>query len=154
MIMKLREVKFKKLTEDAIIPTRANFTDSGMDLYANNYFMLHPGEQTLVSTGIAMELPPPDTGFEVIMEGQVRPRSGLAAKHGITVVNSPGTIDNTYRGEIKVILRNEGKDPFSIAPGDRIAQLVVCPVYAFPITEVEELSDTSRGDGGFGSTGK
>ena len=105
-----------------------------------------PGGWTLVPCGFAMALP---TGFE----GQVRPRSGLAAKHGVTVLNAPGTIDADYRGELKVILVNHGETTFIIRRGDRIAQLVVAPVTRFAFKEVTSLEDTERGEGGFGSTG-
>lgn len=109
--------------------------------------MLRPGAVALVPTGFAYEIPP---GFEM----QVRPRSGLAFKHGVTVLNAPGTIDADYRGELKVLLINHGPEPFEIKPGERIAQIVVAPVSAAVFTEVRELSDTQRGAGGFGSTGK
>jgi dUTP pyrophosphatase len=139
--------KFKKLSPEAIIPTRGTPVAAGLDLYASVAAFLMPGETRLVSTGLAMELPP---GFE----GQVRPRSGLAAKHGVTVLNAPGTIDEDYRGEIKVILINHGVRHFDIRPGDRIAQLVIAPVVLADAIEVQELSDTSRGAAGFGSTGR
>jgi dUTP pyrophosphatase len=120
---------------------------AGMDLRADEPFALAPGERRLVPTGLAAELPP---GYE----GQVRPRSGLAARHGLGMVNAPGTIDADYRGEIGVLLVNHGKDPVSFARGERIAQLVVAPVVQAVIEVAEELSDTGRGSGGFGSTGK
>lgn len=106
-----------------------------------------PGARAMVPTGIAIAL---DAGFEA----QVRPRSGLAAKHGVTVLNSPGTIDADYRGEIKVILINLGEEPFEIARGDRIAQMVVNPVTRVSWDEVEELETSARGEGGFGSSGR
>ena len=161
--MKLR---IKKLHEDAIIPKRANDTDSGLDLYSIEDKRLHQGQQKIISTGIAIQLPkqletnvyPTELGTAfrqmITWEAQVRPRSGLAAKHGITIVNTPGTVDNSYRGEIKVILRNEGSEVFHVKKGDRIAQMVICPVVTPEIIEVEELDDTDRGVGGFGSTGK
>jgi len=108
---------------------------------------LAPGERALVPTGLAMALP---AGFEA----QVRPRSGLAAKHGVTVLNTPGTIDADYRGEVKVILINLGDAPFDITRGERIAQMVIAPVLQAVIAEVETLSETQRGTGGFGSTGR
>jgi len=120
---------------------------AGMDLRADEPFALAPGERRLVPTGLAVELPPGH-------EGQVRPRSGLAARHGLGMVNAPGTIDADYRGEIGVLLVNHGKDPVSFARGERIAQLVVAPVVQATIEVAEELSDTGRGSGGFGSTGK
>jgi len=108
---------------------------------------LAPGERSAVPTGIAMEIP---AGFE----GQIRPRSGRALKEGLGMVNSPGTIDADYRGEVKVILVNLGSHPISIQPGDRIAQLIVAPVARVEIVEVEDLTPTSRGPGGFGHTGR
>ncbi len=119
-----------------------------MDLLAAVYepIVLKPMKRVLVPTGIAIELPP---GYEA----QVRPRSGLAIRHGITLLNSPGTIDADYRGEIKVIVANLGEEDFVINRGDRIAQLVVCPVVRVEWEPSEELSQTQRGDGGFGSTG-
>ncbi|HUU89137.1 MAG TPA: dUTP diphosphatase [Candidatus Glassbacteria bacterium] len=161
--MKLR---IKKLYEDAIIPTRSNSTDSGLDLYSIEDVRIHQGQHKMVSTGIAIQLPKPvqigvypvEVGVDfrqtIVFEAQIRPRSGLAAKNGITIVNTPGTVDNDYRGEIKVILRNEGMDVFYIKKGDRIAQMVICPVVTPEIIEVDELDDTKRADSGFGSTGK
>ena len=159
------KLKIKKLHEDAIIPTRSNPTDSGMDLYAIEDGIILPNRQEMVRTGIAIQLPKPlqtnvypeelgvDFRQTLIWEAQIRPRSGLSAKHGITIVNSPGTVDNDYRGEIKVILRNTSTFDFSYKKGDRIAQMVICPVVAPQILEVDELDDTDRGVGGFGSTG-
>jgi dUTP pyrophosphatase len=121
---------------------------AGMDLAsaADGPLTLDPGARVGVPTGLALELAP---GFE----GQVRPRSGLALRHGVTVVNAPGTIDADYRGELVVLLVNLGSSPHTIAPGDRIAQLVVAPVTRAEVVEVSELSDTQRGGGGFGHTG-
>jgi dUTP pyrophosphatase len=121
---------------------------AGMDLHAAIAapLTLAPGARALVPTGWAVAIPP---GFE----GQVRPRSGLSLRHGVTVLNAPGTIDADYRGEIKVVLVNHGQVPFSIARGDRIAQLVICPVARAELTLVEALDATSRGAGGYGSTG-
>lgn len=122
---------------------------AGMDLYANppEDIVLSPGSRAHVPTGIAIELP---DGFEA----QIRPRSGLAIKHGISLVNSPGTIDPDYRGEIGVIVINHGEDPFIIKRGERIAQLVVAPFARAEICEVSELNNTQRDDGGFGHTGR
>lgn len=122
---------------------------AGMDLYAavDASVQLQPGQNLLVPTGLAMALPDDH-------EAQVRPRSGLAAKHGVTVLNTPGTIDADYRGEVKVILINLGQATFEIQRGERIAQMVIAPVTRADMTEVEELPDTVRGTGGFGSTGK
>jgi len=123
---------------------------AGLDLRAavpeNSPMMLKCGERCLVPTGLVMELPDRH-------EGQVRPRSGLAIKHGITLINSPGTIDEDYRGEVKVALINHGQEAFEITRGMRIAQLVIAPVVQATIEEVEEISDTARGGSGFGSTG-
>ena len=159
------KLKIKKLHEDAIIPTRSNPTDSGLDLYSIESTIIHQGQYKTISTGIAIQLPKPveigvyptelgvDYRQTVIFEAQIRPRSGLAAKNGITIVNSPGTIDSGFIGEIKVILRNEGSDIFHIKKGDRIAQMVICPVFIPEVVEVSKLDNTKRGDGGFGSTG-
>ncbi|HQH79287.1 MAG TPA: dUTP diphosphatase [Synergistaceae bacterium] len=132
---------------DLPLPAYGSEGAAGMDLVAAEESVLLPGEWASVGTGIRLEIPP---GFE----GQVRPRSGLALKHGVTVLNSPGTIDGDYRGEVRVILINHGRDPFTVSRGDRIAQLVIAPVTRFALEEVEELEKTSRGSGGFGSTGK
>jgi dUTP pyrophosphatase len=124
---------------------------AGVDLLAalplSEPLILQPGERAAVPTGIAIALPEN-------YEAQVRPRSGLALHHGVTVLNAPGTIDADYRGEVKVILVNHGAEPFAIRRGDRIAQLVVAPVAAVAFVETEMLDDTERGDGGFGSTGR
>ena len=122
---------------------------AGVDLHAalESGFTLQPGERALVPTGIAVEIPP---GFE----GQVRPRSGLALRHGISLVNSPGTIDADYRGEIGVILINFGSEPFTIGDGERIAQLVFARCERAEFVEVEELGESTRGSGGFGHTGR
>ena len=120
---------------------------AGLDLRADEDFALAPGERRLVPTGLALEIPP---GFE----GQVRPRSGLAARHGVALVNAPGTVDSDYRGEVMVILVNLGQAPFAARRGERIAQLVIAPVARVEPVLVEELSDTHRGGGGFGSTGQ
>jgi dUTP pyrophosphatase len=140
-------LKFKKTRPDAIIPTRGTPVAAGLDLYAVEKISLAPGAFHAVATGINIELPP---GFE----GQVRPRSGLAVKYGVTVLNSPGTIDEDYRGEVKVVLINHGPGIFDIKPGDRIGQLVINKVEFPPVEEVQELSDSDRGEKGFGSTGR
>ncbi|MHC1685666.1 MAG: dUTP diphosphatase [Clostridiaceae bacterium] len=141
------KLKVKKIHEDAIIPNFAHPGDAGMDLFSVDKLVINPTESALVPTGICIELPE-DT------EAQVRPRSGLALKHSVTVLNSPGTIDEGYRGEIKVILINHGKKPFIIEKGDKIAQMVVKPIYNIDILEVEALDESERGEGGFGSTGR
>lgn len=128
------------------LPAYATAGAAGMDVVAAEDVTIAPGARHAVATGLAMAIPP---GYEI----QVRPRSGLALKHGITVPNTPGTIDSDYRGELKVILINHGTDGFSIRRGDRVAQLVVAPVTRGQWIEVAELDDTARGTGGFGSTG-
>ena len=133
---------FEKLHEDAIIPHYQTIGSAGLDLHSIEATTLEPGERKLVGTGLKINLPKGT-------EGQVRPRSGLAAKHGITVLNSPGTIDEDYQGEIKVILLNTSNSTFSIEKGDRIAQLVVAQVYKLPGLTL----DNTREDKGFGSTG-
>lgn len=140
------ELKVKRVREGAILPHYAHPGDAGLDLFAAVAVVLEPACSAMVPTGIAIELPPRT-------EGQVRPRSGLAAKHQITVLNTPGTVDEGYRGEVCVILINHGRSPFVIAEGDKIAQLLVKPVYQVEVVACDELSDTSRGSGGFGSTG-
>jgi dUTP pyrophosphatase len=128
------------------LPEYATAGAAGMDVVAAEPLILRPGMRHAVATGFAVAIPP---GYEI----QVRPRSGLALKHGISVPNTPGTVDSDYRGEVKVILINHSDDNFTIARGDRIAQLVVSPVTLARWQEVEELDDTARGAGGFGSTG-
>ncbi|MSM38345.1 MAG: dUTP diphosphatase [Geobacter sp.] len=141
----------KRLRVESTNPLPAYMTPhaAGMDLYADiaAELLLAPGERALVGTGIAIALP---EGYEA----QVRPRSGLALKHGITMLNSPGTIDADYRGEIGVIVVNHGSEPFTIRNGERIAQLVVAPVVRAQLIQVDELSETDRGSGGFGHTGR
>jgi dUTP pyrophosphatase len=129
------------------IPRYASEDAVGLDVTAAEELILQPGERHAVATGFAIEIP---RGYEV----QVRPRSGLAMKHGITCLNTPGTIDSDYRGEVKVILINLGREPFEIRRGERIAQLVPAPVLRADFVEASELSDTERGSGGFGSTGR
>ncbi|MXO75060.1 dUTP diphosphatase [Altererythrobacter aerius] len=128
------------------LPSYATAGAAGMDVLSAETVTISPGGRHAVATGLAVAIPP---GFEI----QVRPRSGLALKHGITVPNAPGTIDSDYRGEMKVILINLGDEPFLIERGDRVAQLVLAPVSRATWEEVERLDDTARGAGGFGSTG-
>ena len=128
------------------LPAYATPGAAGMDVLAAEDVTLAPGARHAVATGLAMAIPP---GFEI----QVRPRSGLALKHGVTVPNTPGTIDSDYRGELKVIMINHGAEPFAIRRGDRIAQLVLAPVTRASWLKVDELDETQRGEGGFGSTG-
>lgn len=141
-------VKFKRLPhgDGLALPSKSHPTDAGIDVASAQEFSLFPGRRHVVPTGFAIELP---EGYEA----QVRPRSGLAAKHGITVVNTPGTIDANYRGEVKVILINHGIDLIKFKRGDRIAQLVVQPVLDVVVEEVVDLGGTDRGAGGFGSSG-
>jgi dUTP pyrophosphatase len=142
------EVKIKvlKLTDAAQLPRYEHFDDAGLDLFALAPHTLSPGETALIGTGIAIELPPGT-------EAQVRPRSGLALKHSITVLNTPGTIDAGYRGEIGVIMINHGKQAFQVLAGMKIAQMVIAPVMRAEIEEVDSLSESVRSEGGFGSTG-
>ncbi len=143
-------VKIKKISGDEDMPLPVSMSEraSGLDLHAavKTEEILKPGEIKLIPTGIQVAIPP---GFE----GQVRPRSGLALKHGISIVNSPGTVDSDYRGPVGVILINQGNQPFSVRRGDRIAQLVICPVIQAELKLVEELESTKRDAGGFGHTG-
>lgn len=141
-------VLVKRLPGNDDLPLPAYATDgaAGMDAVSAEDVTLAPGARHAVATGLALAIP---AGYEV----QVRPRSGLALKHGITVPNTPGTIDSDYRGELKVILINHGHAPFEIRRGDRVAQLVLAPVTRASWLEVAELDETSRGEGGFGSTG-
>ncbi len=139
-------VKIMKLNPDAHLPHYAHVGDSGADLFSTEAVTLAPMQRQAVGTGLAAEVPP---GYEL----QVRPKSGLAIKSGITVLNTPGTIDFGYRGEIKVILVNLSEEDYHIDRGQKIAQLVVAPVAYAEFQQVEALSDTARGAGGFGSTG-
>ena len=140
-------IPLKKLTDEAIVPKYAYAGDAGVDLCATGHYELQPFERALISTGIAIELPDGYAGF-------VLPRSGLAVKHGISIVNAPGLIDSNYRGELKVCIVNlDARNSFVVEPGDRIAQLVVMPHPAVTFTEVEELNSSERGVGGFGSSG-
>lgn len=136
----------KKLRDGARAPEYAHPGDAGLDLFACEPVVLEPGQSAIIKTGIAIALP-------ANTEGQVRPRSGLAAKFQISVLNTPGTIDEGYRGEVGVILINFGTKAFSVESGMKIAQLVVKPVLRVEVETVDELSDTRRGEGGFGSTG-
>lgn len=145
------EIRVRRLPHAAglDLPAPATAGASGSDLRSaeEGPVVLQPGERRAVATGLILEIP---VGYE----GQVRPRSGLAFRHGLTVVNAPGTIDADYRGEVKVLLVNLGESPLTIDRGDRIAQLVVAPVVPVEFREVSELGDTARGGGGFGSTGR
>ena len=144
----MTEILIKRLSKDIILPKYETSGSSGLDLSANikTPVKIEPGKTTIIPTGISVAIP---KNFEI----QIRPRSGLAAKNQITVLNTPGTIDADYRGEIKVILINLSKETFIVENGARIAQMVVCPVIKAKLKEVEILDNTSRGSGGFGSTG-
>ena len=139
----------KKLLKNSELPHYKTPGSSGMDLAANtnSEIIISPGEKKLIPTGIAVSIP---SNYEI----QIRPRSGIAVKNGISVLNTPGTIDSDYRGEIKVILINFGKENFKVKNGDRIAQMVLCPIVKAELEEVNERPITIRGDGGFGSTGR
>lgn len=139
-------IAVKLLVPEAQIPRMANPGDAAFDLFSVEDYTLKPGEWHAVSTGISIEIPPR-------YEGQVRPRSGLALKHGVTVLNAPGTIDSGYRGEVKSILINHGEKPFEITKGMRISQLAIRVVPKALLEVVDELDDSERGEGGFGSTG-
>ena len=143
------EIRLKRLPhgEGLPLPSYASAGAAGLDVVAAESLTLPPGARHAVATGFALAIP---EGFEV----QVRPRSGLAVKHGITCLNAPGTIDSDYRGEVKVILANLGAEPFEIVRGERIAQLVPAPVQRADFAEVGDLDETQRGAGGFGSTGR
>lgn len=140
-------IKFKKLTPAAVIPKYAHPGDAGADLVAITAHTLAPLQRAAIPTGLAAEIP---LGYEM----QVRPKSSLALHHGITLLNTPGTVDAGYRGEIKVILINLGPVAFDIIPGQRIAQIIIAPVIQAEFVETESLNESQRGDGGFGSTGK
>jgi dUTP pyrophosphatase len=146
----MSQIQFKKLPHaaDLELPGYETGSAAGMDIRAalETPITLKPGDRTLISTGLQMALP---EGYEA----QIRPRSGLAIKNGITMLNSPGTIDADYRGEVKVIVINHGQEDFVVNHGDRIAQMVIAPVVQLPVKEVSELEETDRGEGGFGSTG-
>jgi dUTP pyrophosphatase len=143
------EIKLTRLAhgQGLPLPRYASEDAAGLDVVAAEELTLQPGQRDAVATGFAIEIP---SGYEV----QVRPRSGLAFKNGITCLNTPGTIDSDYRGEVKVILVNLGQEPFAIRRGERIAQLVPAPVLRADFVEVGELGETARGAGGFGSTGR
>ncbi len=140
------KISFQKIDPSAQLPSYAHPGDAGMDVRSIEGLVIQPGDRALVHTGLVMVLPPNT-------EAQVRPRSGLALKHGVTVLNSPGTIDSGYRGEVGVILANFGKEPFVVEAGMKIAQIVIARVEQAEIEEVLAVDETDRGSGGFGSTG-
>tara|TARA_Y100000590_G_C15659512_1_gene992024 strand:+ start:1254 stop:1694 length:441 start_codon:yes stop_codon:yes gene_type:complete len=143
------KILVKKFDKNIKLPTYKTSGSSGMDIMAftKKNIIIRPGKKAMVPTGIAVAIP---KNYEL----QIRPRSGLAANKSITVLNTPGTIDSDYRGEIKIILINLGKKIFSVKSGDRIAQMILCPVTKGKLTEIKNLPKTKRGKGGFGSTGK
>ena len=142
------ELRVAKLKAEATVPTRAHSGDAGLDLYACEPAHIGPGERWSVGTGVAMEVPDGHAGL-------VLPRSGLAREHGIALVNSPGLIDSGYRGEVRVLLLNtDPAETFRVEAGDRIAQLVLSPITTAEPVEAEALSESARGDGGFGSSGR
>jgi dUTP pyrophosphatase len=142
------ELRFAKISPEAVVPTRAHGDDAGLDLVAAESARLEPGARASVGTGLAVAIPPGHAGL-------VLPRSGLAAKHGISLVNAPGLIDPGYRGELRVLLLNtDREETFEIEPGDRIAQLLLVPFAAAAPVEVAELDETERGLAGFGSSGR
>jgi dUTP pyrophosphatase len=142
------DLRFKLLAEDARLPARAHDGDAGLDLSASESATIPPGERATVGTGVAVEIPPGHAGL-------VLPRSGLAARHGIALVNAPGLIDSGYRGEIRVILLNtDREESFQVDPGDRIAQLLLTPFTEAEPVEASELATTARAEGGFGSSGR
>jgi dUTP pyrophosphatase len=142
------ELPVRRLRDDAVLPSRAYDEDAGLDLAACEGAVLEPGERAVVGTGLALEIPAGYAGF-------VQPRSGLAARHGISVVNAPGLIDSGYRGEIRVVLLNtDAHDSFVVTPGMRIAQLVIAPVATVDVREVHELATSGRGERGFGSSAR
>ena len=139
-------LRFKRIHPDAVLPSYAHPSDAGMDVRSVADLTIAPGTRALVPTGLVMLLPP-------LYEAQVRPRSGLALKSGVTVLNTPGTIDSGYRGEVGVILANLGDVPFEVKKGDKVAQIVIAPVTQPEIVETDVIDETDRGAGGFGSTG-
>ena len=146
--LKIRITRISQLTNDVPLPTYATQGSAGMDIYAavTDEMIVKAGETTLIPTGFSMEIP---VGFEA----QIRPRSGLALKHNIGLMNSPGTIDSDYRGEVKIVFTNYGKNDFTVKRGDRIAQMVVAQYERVEWEETHQLSETARGSGGFGHTG-
>ncbi|WP_052636165.1 dUTP diphosphatase [Peptoclostridium litorale] len=140
------KLKIKKIDENAVVPRYAHDGDAGLDLFSIEEKRIDPGDRALLRTGISMQLPENT-------EAQIRPRSGLALKNGITVLNTPGTIDEGYRGEVCIILINHSEKSFAVEKGMKIAQMVIKPVLKVDVEEVEDLSASGRGENGFGSTG-
>ncbi|CDG01203.1 Putative Deoxyuridine 5'-triphosphate nucleotidohydrolase [Clostridium chauvoei JF4335] len=146
LFMNKFNLNVKRVHKDAILPSYAHEGDAGLDLYSVEEVSIEAGDPALIKTGIKIELPKQT-------EAQIRPRSGLALKYSITVLNTPGTIDEGYRGEIGIILINHGKNKFVVEKGMKIAQMVIKPVWKVEVTEVKDLSETERAEGGFGSSG-
>ena len=144
----MTKIQIKKLSNEVLTPKYETLGSSGMDIaaYTEQDIIINSGNRALIPTGFSLSVP---QGYEI----QIRPRSGLAIKKGITVLNTPGTIDSDYRGEIKVVLINLSEDKFTVKNGERIAQMVICPIEQVRVEEGEELPETGRGTGGFGSTG-
>ena len=144
----MTKIQIKKLSNEVLTPKYETLGSSGMDIaaYTEQDIIINSGNRALIPTGFSLSVP---QGYEI----QIRPRSGIAIKKGITVLNTPGTIDSDYRGEIKVVLINLSEDKFTVKNGERIAQMVICPIEQVSVEEVEELPETGRGTGGFGSTG-
>lgn len=142
----MNNLKIQRIHPDAKLPEYAHPGDAGLDLFSVEETVIQPGESKLIGTGIMIELPENT-------EAQIRPRSGLALKNQITVLNSPGTIDHGYRGQVGVILINHGTKPFTVESGMKIAQMVIAPVMSVKIVDTKDLTETKRGEGGFGSTG-
>ncbi|MFH1641804.1 MAG: dUTP diphosphatase [Nanoarchaeota archaeon] len=140
------KIKIQKIKDNAITPKYAHDGDAGVDLYSTEDYLLKPGQRVLISTGIKIAVP---KGFEA----QIRPKSGLSLKHGLSIVNTPGTIDSTYRGEIGIIMINLGSEEYKIELGKKIAQMVINKVEHVEFEEAQELDSTARDEGGFGSTG-
>ena len=143
----MAKIRIKKIRDNAVTPHYEHDGDAGMDLYAVEDSTLCPGERKLIPTGLQVEVP---KGYEM----QIRPKSGLALKHGITVLNTPGTVDSCYRGEVGVIMLNTAAADYEVKAGEKVAQAVIARVEKAVIEEVEELTETQRGSGGFGSTGR
>lgn len=140
------KIKVKKLSEGAILPCYAHDGDAGMDVFSVEHCFLYPGDRKMVKTGLSFEIP---KGFEI----QVRPKSGLSLKNGLTILNTPGTLDSGYRGELGVILFNTTKEVYEIKNGQKIAQIILSRYEEAEVEEVKELGESERGEGGFGSTG-
>ncbi len=143
----MTKIRVKKIKDNAVTPHYEHDGDAGMDLYAVEDFTLRPGQRELIPTGFQVEVP---NGYEM----QIRPKSGLALKHGITVLNTPGTVDSCYRGEVGVIMLNASDRDYEVKVGEKVAQAVIAKVEKAVIEEVEDLTQTQRGSGGFGSTGR